>query len=72
MSPTCQRQRGTPSVELERDEQLVAARVDDAAGPLVGREPEARVADDEHRVERGEAEHPAPPARRPPTTSSPW
>ena len=52
-------------VEVERDEQLVAARVDGSVPPLVGGEAEARVARDEHRVERGEAEIAACPARRP-------
>ncbi len=48
--------------QVERGEQLVPARVDGAVAPLVGREPDARVADDEHRVERRQAEH---AARRP-------
>ena len=45
--------------EVERGEQLVAARVDRAVPPLVGREPDAGVAEDEDRIERGEAEHAA-------------
>ena len=37
----------------------MATRIDRAAGPLVGGQPDPAVAEDEHRVERGEPEHPA-------------
>src|SRR5262249_9545445 len=50
---------GDAAVELERDEQLVAARVDGAAAPLVRSEPHPRVAEDEDGLERDEAQHPA-------------
>ena len=44
--------------EVERGEQLVPARVDRAGPPFVGGEPDAGIAEDEHRIEGGEAEHP--------------
>ena len=43
--------------EVEGGEQLVPARVDGAGPPFVGGEPDAGVAEDEHRIEGGEAEH---------------
>ena len=43
--------------EVEGGEQLVPARVDRAGPPFVGGEPDAGVAEDEHRIEGGEAEH---------------
>ena len=49
-------------VERERDEELVAARIDRAGPPFVGRKPVASVADDEDGLERREPEH---PGRRP-------
>ena len=57
-SPTCQRQRGTPSSSSNETSSSLPRGSTVAARPLVGREPEAGVADDEHRVERGEPEHP--------------
>ncbi len=51
-------------VEVEGGQVLVSARVDHAAAPLVGGEPDAPVADDHHDVERGETEHPRRSGRR--------
>ena len=45
-------------LELEGDEELIAARVDGTAGPLVDAEPVACVPDHEHGLERNETEHP--------------
>ncbi len=47
-------------LQLERGEVHVAARVDGAVGPFVHRQTDPCVASHEDRVERREAEHPAP------------
>ena len=44
-------------LELERNEQLVAARIDRPARPLVGCEAKASVARDDDGIERGQTEH---------------
>ncbi len=62
MPPICHRHRGTPSSSSNDDEQLVPARIDGPAPPLVRRQPVAGIARDERGVERGEPEH---PVRRP-------